>query len=80
MIVIGRRKNEYSQFGAVDAPFLSWDFFLQNEVDTNVGSVRRSFTGFGREIFTDTGAGPFSKIDYGVLRISFFFVACVEQR
>ncbi|KAF8301454.1 Scramblase-domain-containing protein [Clavulina sp. PMI_390] len=49
------RQGDFSQFAAVDMPFLSWDFFLQDEANTNIASVVRNFTGFGREIFTDTG-------------------------
>jgi len=49
------RADNFTQFAAVDAPFLSWDFFLQDEADSNLASVVRNFTGFGREIFTDTG-------------------------
>nr|POE87450.1 altered inheritance rate of mitochondria protein 25 [Quercus suber] len=43
------------QFAHVDEPFLSWDFNLRNEQQNPVGSVNRNFSGFAREIFTDTG-------------------------
>jgi len=49
------RNDLFTQFAAVDAPFLSWDFFLQDEAGNNLASVVRNFTGFGRELFTDTG-------------------------
>jgi hypothetical protein len=44
------------QFAKVDEPFLSWDFSLKGASDQLIGSVNRSFRGFAREIFTDTGA------------------------
>ncbi|KAL1593879.1 hypothetical protein SLS60_010612 [Paraconiothyrium brasiliense] len=44
------------QFARVDEPFLSWDFRLMSEDQRLVGSVNRNFGGFGRELFTDTGA------------------------
>lgn len=43
------------QFARVDEPFLSWDFSLKSEDNRLIGSVNRNFTGFAREIFTDTG-------------------------
>ncbi|RPB03527.1 Scramblase-domain-containing protein [Choiromyces venosus 120613-1] len=43
------------QFAYIDEPFLSWDFTLLSESNQIIGSVNRNFTGFGREIFTDTG-------------------------
>ncbi|KAK5137787.1 hypothetical protein LTR08_007359 [Meristemomyces frigidus] len=43
------------QFAHVNEPFLSWDFTLKNEQLHTVGSVNRNFSGFAREIFTDTG-------------------------
>jgi len=39
----------------VDAPFLSWEFYLQDASDDNIASIQKNFAGFGREIFTDTG-------------------------
>jgi len=44
------------QFASISAPFLSWDFTLRNQDENIIGSVNRSFGGFAREIFTDTGA------------------------
>ena len=44
------------QFAKVDEPFLSWDFSLLGPDSRLLGSVNRSFRGFAREIFTDTGA------------------------
>jgi len=48
------RDGDFDQFARVDAPFLSWDFHLQDEDGQNVGSIVKNFAGFGREIFTDT--------------------------
>ncbi|KAL9124015.1 MAG: hypothetical protein Q9217_006614 [Psora testacea] len=47
--------GEFAQFAYVDEPFLSWDFSLLTSDSKLLGSVNRNFTGFGREIFTDTG-------------------------
>lgn len=47
--------GEYHQFAYVDEPFLSWDFSLRSADNRLIGSVNRNFTGFAREIFTDTG-------------------------
>lgn len=43
------------QFASVNEPFLSWDFNLRDQQEGLVGSVNRNFSGFAREIFTDTG-------------------------
>jgi Scramblase len=51
----GSRQVGFSQFARVDEPFLSWDFTLLSEDKRLVGSVNRNFSGFAREIFTDTG-------------------------
>jgi hypothetical protein len=48
-------KEEYEQFGAVDAPFLSFMFPVQDETGAVIGSVDRNWVGLGRELFTDTG-------------------------
>lgn len=45
----------FDQFAYVDEPFLSWDFSLLSNEGGLIGSVNRNFSGFGREIFTDTG-------------------------
>jgi Scramblase len=45
-----------TQFAYIDERFLSWDFSLLGADSRLLGSVNRSFRGFGREIFTDTGA------------------------
>lgn len=47
--------GEYGQFAYVDEPFLSWDFALRSADSRLIGSVNRDFSGFAREIFTDTG-------------------------
>lgn len=46
----------FTQFAAIDERFLSWDFSLLDENSRLIGSVNRSWRGFGREIFTDTGS------------------------
>jgi hypothetical protein len=51
----GSRQVGFSQFARVDEPFLSWDFTPLSEDKRLVGSVNRNFSGFVREIFTDTG-------------------------
>lgn len=43
------------QFAHVNEPILSWDFNLRAENSSLIGSVNRNFSGFAREIFTDTG-------------------------
>lgn len=45
----------FDQFGAVDAPFLSFNFNVMNENNQLIGSVDRNWVGLGRELFTDTG-------------------------
>ncbi|KAL4886336.1 Scramblase-domain-containing protein [Aspergillus karnatakaensis] len=50
-----RETGEFSQFAYVDERFLSWDFALRSADDRLIGSVNRDFSGFAREIFTDTG-------------------------
>ena len=49
------QEGEFGQFAYVDEPFLSWDFSLLSADGRLIGSVNRNFSGFGREIFTDTG-------------------------
>lgn len=48
-------EGEFVQFAYVDEPFLSWDFSLRAADAQLIGSVNRNFSGFAREIFTDTG-------------------------
>lgn len=50
-----KREIGMVQFARVDEPFLSWDFGLKSQDDHLIGSVNRNFSGFAREIFTDTG-------------------------
>ncbi len=52
---ISNQEGEYFQFAHVNEPFLSWDFSLRSADGSLIGSVNRNFSGFGREIFTDTG-------------------------
>lgn len=47
--------DEYNQYGAIDAPFLSFDFPVTNDNGEVIGSVDRNWVGLGREFFTDTG-------------------------
>ena len=49
------QEGEFGQFAYVDEQFLSWDFSLLSADGRLIGSVNRNFSGFGREIFTDTG-------------------------
>ncbi|KAF4555120.1 Scramblase-like protein [Elsinoe fawcettii] len=44
-----------NQFARIDSPFLSWDFHLESSSGATIGSVNRNFSGFAREILTDTG-------------------------
>jgi hypothetical protein len=44
-----------TQFAYIDEPLLSWDFTLRSAEVATIGSVNRNFSGFAREIFTDTG-------------------------
>ncbi|KAJ1957676.1 hypothetical protein IWQ62_005040 [Dispira parvispora] len=43
------------QFARIDGGFLTWDFDLVDEQERRVSSINRNFSGFAREIFTDTG-------------------------
>ncbi|KAJ7582641.1 Scramblase-domain-containing protein [Mycena floridula] len=45
----------FSQFAKVDSGFLAWTFKLRDGKGEDIALVTRSFRGFGREIFTDTG-------------------------
>ena len=47
--------NTFTQFAAIDEPFLSWDFSFRTASGGLIGSVNRSFAGWGRELFTDMG-------------------------
>lgn len=49
------QEGGFGQFAYVDEPFLSWDFSLLSADGRLIGSVNRNFSGFGREILTDTG-------------------------
>lgn len=48
-------EEEFDQFGMVDAPFLSFEFPIQDEQGNVMGTVDRNWVGLGRELFTDTG-------------------------
>lgn len=47
--------DSYDQFGAIDAPFLAFDFRIRDEQSHVIGSVERNWVGLGRELFTDSG-------------------------
>ena len=47
--------DEYVQFGAIDSPFLAFDFPVRNEAGDVIASVDRNWVGLGRELFTDSG-------------------------
>ena len=50
-----QHSDTFAQFAAIDEPFLSWNFDLKDISGGLVGNINRSWGGFGREIFTDTG-------------------------
>lgn len=50
-----KRDGGMEQFGYTDAGFLAWDFPVKREDGQQVASINRNFSGFAREIFTDTG-------------------------
>ncbi|KAI9217868.1 Scramblase, partial [Blastocladiella britannica] len=53
-----RRYNLFlgdDQFARIDAGFLSWSFPILGEEGEARALIDRNFTGFGRELFTDTG-------------------------
>ncbi|KAK9462785.1 Scramblase [Lipomyces oligophaga] len=63
--------DNFNQFAAIDAPFLSFQFELHDEDQQIMGSVERNWVGLGRELFTDTGVyilkmDAVSSDDYGV--------------
>lgn len=47
--------DDYAQYGAIDSPFLAFDFPVRDENGNVIGSVDRNWVGLGRELFTDTG-------------------------
>ena len=47
--------DEYEQYGAIDAPFLSFEFLVRNREGDTIGAVDRNWVGLGREFFTDSG-------------------------
>ncbi|GAA6031739.1 hypothetical protein JCM8097_001962 [Rhodosporidiobolus ruineniae] len=48
-------EGDFEQFARFDGGFLAWDFEAKDEEGRVVGSVSRNFSGFARELFTDTG-------------------------
>lgn len=47
--------SSFSQFGDIDAPFLSFEFPVTDEEGRIIASCDRNWVGIGRELFTDTG-------------------------
>ncbi|EMD38330.1 hypothetical protein CERSUDRAFT_113485 [Gelatoporia subvermispora B] len=45
----------YEQLAVVDEGFLAWHFTLRGAEGEELASVNRTFRGFGRELFTDSG-------------------------
>ena len=43
------------QFAKIDSGFLSWEFSIDDEKGQPLAKIDRDFSGFVREIFTDTG-------------------------
>lgn len=53
-----REKNDgvdFTEFGQIDAPFLSFEFPVMDKQGKIIASVDRNWVGLGREFFTDTG-------------------------
>lgn len=48
-------EDVYTQFARINGGFLTWDFWLKDRHDRLMATISKNFTGFGREIFTDTG-------------------------
>ncbi|GMK54974.1 hypothetical protein CspeluHIS016_0200300 [Cutaneotrichosporon spelunceum] len=48
--------REYmDQFARIDGGLLAWDFWLTDDDGRVLATINKNFTGFGREMFTDTG-------------------------
>lgn len=47
--------SEFTQFGNIDAPFLSFEFPIMDEHNRIIAGCDRNWVGIGRELFTDTG-------------------------
>ncbi|RDX56601.1 Scramblase-domain-containing protein [Lentinus brumalis] len=45
----------FHQFARIDDGFLAWHFTLRDARGEAIANVNRTFRGFGRELFTDTG-------------------------
>lgn len=45
----------FTEFGQIDAPFLSFEFPVMDQEGKIIASVDRNWVGLGREFFTDTG-------------------------
>ncbi|KAJ8610122.1 hypothetical protein MRB53_038729 [Persea americana] len=48
-------ESRMEQFAKIDEMMLSWDFTVKEEDGKVIASINRNFSGFAREIFTDTG-------------------------
>lgn len=49
------REGNFQQFARIDSGLWAWDFWLTDRDQRVMASINRNFTGFGRELFTDTG-------------------------
>ncbi len=47
--------ESFNQVARVDEGFLAWNFIVKGSRGEELASIDRTFTGFGREMFTDTG-------------------------
>ncbi|CAL1704975.1 unnamed protein product [Somion occarium] len=48
-------EETFYQFARIDEGLWAWDFSLKDARGVEIASVNRTFRGFGRELFTDTG-------------------------
>ena len=44
-----------AQYAAIRGGFLTWDFWLKDELDRPLAKIDRNWSGLGTEIFTDAG-------------------------
>lgn len=52
---VGQGEDYMDQFARIDGGLFAWDFWLTDADGKLLATINRNFTGFGREIFTDTG-------------------------
>lgn len=48
-------ESSFSEYGQIDAPFLSFEFPVMDHEGKIIAGVDRNWVGLGRELFTDTG-------------------------